>query len=157
MVHLTTFFCNTYHGGHPNHNALLWVAAPTGLFTALRLFTTGVPGMAVSGGGGSWPPKIHCPTTTEKNFIPSPWTGSGIGLAVGLTCLSLWRIFGVFLAFSPLQLMMFTVAERPRRKRAFKVLLASQKAELEPNETEASRLQRIQRWLRGQRACKTCT
>ncbi|CAO2590567.1 hypothetical protein LEMLEM_LOCUS5905 [Lemmus lemmus] len=43
----------------------------------------------------SWAPSIRCPTVTEKNWLPSTWTGSGIGLAVGLTSLSLWRNFWV--------------------------------------------------------------
>jgi hypothetical protein len=40
---------------------------------------------------------IHCPKVTEKTLLPSTWTRSGFGLAVGLTSLSLQRNFWVFL------------------------------------------------------------
>eukprot|EP00069_Balaena_mysticetus_P014372 bmy_08670T0 len=54
--------------------------------------------MAVS--WSSWAPMIHCPTVMERNSLLSTWTGSGIGLAVEPTSLSLWKSFWVFLAFS---------------------------------------------------------
>lgn len=141
MVHLTTFICKAYHGGH------LTIRLDLGGCTNWPFYRiVAVHNRCLRDGRfrSTWATTIHCPTITEKNLLPSTgpdlalvslWGSAHLSKPIGETSGSFWLSPP---PISPLHLVMTTNAERVQRKRALEVLLESQKEESEPKETEAS-------------------
>lgn len=135
MVHLTTFLCKTYHGGHLTIRLALGGCTNRPFYRIVAAHN-------------------KCPRDGRfveqlGSFDPLPNSNGEKLVALNLNRIRYWIGCGAHLSkpmekllglsgFYPLHPMMITNAERLRRKRAQEALLASQKTESEPGETEAS-------------------
>ncbi|KAL1764258.1 28S ribosomal protein S16, mitochondrial [Sigmodon hispidus] len=81
MIHLTIFLCKAYFGGH------LTICLALGGCTNWPIYRIVAVDKCLQ--DGRFVEQLDSydslPTIMEKNWLPSTWTGSGIGLAVGLT------------------------------------------------------------------------
>lgn len=135
MVHLTTFFCKAYHGGHLTIRLALGGCTNRPFYRIVAAHNK-CPrdGRFVEQLGSYDPlPNSHGEKLVALNLDRiRHWIGCGAQLSKPME-----KLLGLS-GFFPLHPMMITNAERLRRKRAREVFLASQKADSEPQETEAS-------------------
>lgn len=147
-----TFLCKTYHGGHLTIRLALGGCTNRPFYRIVAAHN-------------------KCPRDGRfveqlGSFDPLPNSNGEKLVALNLNRIRYWIGCGAHLSkpmekllglsgFYPLHPMMITNAERLRRKRAQEALLASQKTESEPGETEASWCQCTQLWLQGQGAFTT--
>lgn len=132
---LTTFLCKAYHGGHLTIRLALGGCTNRPFYRIVAAHNK-CPrdGRFVEQLGSYDPlPNSHGEKLVALNLDRiRHWLGCGAQLSKPME-----KLLGLS-GFFPLHPMMITNAERLRRKRAREVLLASQKAESEPKETEAS-------------------
>uniref|UniRef100_D4A7X1 Small ribosomal subunit protein bS16m n=1 Tax=Rattus norvegicus TaxID=10116 RepID=D4A7X1_RAT len=132
---LTTFFCKAYHGGHLTIRLALGGCTNRPFYRIVAAHNK-CPrdGRFVEQLGSYDPlPNSHGEKLVALNLDRiRHWIGCGAQLSKPME-----KLLGLS-GFFPLHPMMITNAERLRRKRAREVFLASQKADSEPQETEAS-------------------